>query len=164
MVFKSLITSVTQGNLSDYFEDIIDYQDRFKIFTTPFETTYMEPLDIDTVDRIYDAVMEEEEFTGDNLCNVAFRFLGVNGSLYYAYSHTRINYGYDIEDEFIRGTLFITKSARLFFMTTLPSIEENDDLHVFLLEDGLNLCFTENHLPSMAQACIIHYLYQINMP
>jgi hypothetical protein len=149
--------------LSDYLSDIIDYHDQFKVFTTPFETLYPESPCLDMVDRIYDAAIEDEDITGDSLYNVSFRFVGNNGVLYYAYAHMRINYGYDIEEEFIRGTMFITKSIRLFFMTTIPSIEETDYLHGFLLEDGLDLCFDEDHLSLAAQVSLANYALQINI-
>jgi hypothetical protein len=55
------------------------------------------------VDRIYDASIEDEDITGDSLYKVSFRFVGSNRLLYYAYAHMRTNYGYDIEEEFIRG-------------------------------------------------------------
>lgn len=159
MIFKSLVPSVTLDNVSDYLSDIIDYYDKFKVFTTPFETTlYAEPPYLESVDRIYDAYIEDEDITGDSLYNVSFRFVGVDGVLYYAYAHMRINYGYDIE-EFIRGTMFVTKRVRLFFMTTMPSIEETDDLHGFLLEDGIDLCFDEP-LAALANS----YALQINTP
>jgi len=162
MVFKSLVPSVTSDNMSDYLSDIIDYHDEFKVFATPFETLYPEPPCLDMVDRIYDASIEDEDITGDSLYDVSFRFVGSNGLLYYAYAHMRINYGYDIEEEFIRGTMFITKSIRLFFMTTMPSIEETDDLHGFLLEDGLDLCFDEDHLSLAAHVSLANYALQIN--
>lgn len=162
MVFKSLVPSVTLDNVSDYLDEIIDYQDRFKIFTTPFETLYSSLLCVDTVDRIYDASIEDEDITGDTLYNVSFRFVGADGVLYYAYAHMRINYGYDIDEEFIRGTMFLTKKVRLFFMTTMPSIEEVDDLHGFLLEDGVDLCFDEDNLPLAAHVSLANYVLQIN--
>ncbi len=162
MVFKSLVPSVTLDNVSDYLEEIIDYQYFFKTFTTPFETLYSSPLCIETVDRIYDASIDYEDITGDNLYNVSFRFVGTDGDPYYAYAHMRINYGYDIDEEFIRGTMFITKKVNLFFMTTMPSIEETDDLHGFLLEDGVNLCFDRDHLPLAAHISLTEYALQIN--
>ena len=114
------------------------------------------------MDRIYDASIVDEDITGDSLYNVSFRFMGADGVLYYAYAHMRINYGYDIDEEFIRGTMFITKRVRLFFMTTMPSIEETDDLHTFLLEDGLYICFDEDHLPLAAHVSLANYALQIN--
>lgn len=162
MVFKSLVPSVTLENLSEYLSDIIDYHDRFKVFATPFEDLYVEAPDIEMVDRIYDAEIEDEDGTGDSLYNVSFRFVGADGLLYYAYAHLRINYGYYIEEEFIRGTMFVTKRPRLFFMTTAISIEETDDLHRFLLEDGLNLCFDEHNLPVAAHVALENYVFQVN--
>lgn len=162
MVFKSLIPSVTVDNVCDYLDDIIDYHDRFKIFTTPFEVLYPDPPCLEMVDRIYDANIEDENITGDSLYNVSFRFVGTDGVLYYAYAHMRINYGFDIDEEFIRGTMFITKRLTLFFMTTMPSIEETDDLHGFLLEDGKDLCFDEDHLPLAAHVSLANYALQIN--
>jgi len=159
MVFKSLVLSVTLDNVSDYLSDIIDYYDQFKVFTTPFETLYAQPPDLERVDRIYDAYIEGDD-TGDSLYNVSFRFVGVDDVLYYAYAHMRINYNYDIEEEFIRGTMFVTNMVRLFFMTTMPSIEETDDLHGFLLEDGIDLCFDEDPLGVLAN----YYALQINTP
>jgi hypothetical protein len=164
MVFKSLVHSVTSDNVSEYLDDIIDYHDSFKVFGTPFEIMYSGPPCLEDVDRIYDACIEEEDFTGDSLYNVSFRFLGVDGIMYYAYAHMRINYGYDIEEEFIRGSMFVTKSPELFFMTTIPSIEQTDDLYAFLLEDGLDLCFNEDQLPLMAQVSLANYALQIEMP
>jgi hypothetical protein len=60
--------------------------------------------------------------------------------------------------------MFIIKSIRLFFMTTMPSIEETDDLHCFLLEDGLDLCFDEDHLSLAAHVSLANYALQINTP
>lgn len=162
MVFKSLVPSVTIDTVSDYLDDIIDYYDRFKVFATPFEVLYPEPPCLEMVDRIYDAAIEDEDTTGDSLYNISFRFMGADGVLYYAYAHMRINYGYDIDEEFIRGTIFITKRVRIFFMTTMPSIEETDDLYAFLLEDGLDLLFDEDHLPLAAHVSLANYALQIN--
>lgn len=164
MFFKSLIPSVTLDNISDYLSEIIDYYDQFKVFATPFETLYAEPPDLESVDRIYDASIEDEDITGDSLYNVSFRFVGVDGVLYFAYAHMRINYGYDIEEEFIRGTMFVTKRVRLFFMATMPSVEETDALHGFLLEDGIDLCFDEDHLPVAAHVALANYALQIYTP
>lgn len=166
MVFKSLVPSVTLDNVSDYLELIIDYYDQFKVFATPFETLYPGPPVLDHVDRIYDASIEDEDITGDSLYNISFRFIGVNGVMYWAYAHMRINYGSkdpgSVEEEFIRGVMFMTKSPTIFFMTTMPSIDQTDDLYSFLLEDGLDLCFDEDHLPLEAQVSIANYALQIN--
>lgn len=164
MVFKSLIQTITSDNVSEYLEDIFDYYDSFKVFGTPFEPVYQSAPLLCDVDRIYDASIEEEDFTCDSLYNVSFRFLGVDMIKYYAYAHMRINYGYDIDEEFIRGTMFVTRAPKLFFMTTMPSIEQTDDLYTFLLEDGLDLCFDEDHLPLMAQVSLANYMIQIEMP
>ena len=164
MVFKSLVPSVTPDNVSDYLSELLEYHNQFKVFATPFETLYTEPPDLEMVDRIYDAAIEDEDITGDSLYNVSFRFVGVDGVLYYAYAHMRINYGYAIEEEFIRGTMFITKQVTLFFMTTMPSIEDTDDLHGFLLEDGIDLCFDENNLPLTALVALANYSLQIFTP
>lgn len=162
MVFKSLIPSVTAANLSDYLEDIIEYYDQFKVFATPFETLYPAPPCLDLVDRVYNAHIEDEDITGDSVYNVSFRFMGSNGLQHYAYAHMRINYGYDIEEEFIRGTMFVTTKARLFFMTTIWSIEETDELHSFLLQDGLNISFNQHQLPLAAHVSLANYALQIN--
>lgn len=161
MVFKTLIPSVTLDNISEFLEDILDYQNRFKKFATPFEDLYQHPLCIDNVDRIYDASIEDEDVTYDTLYNISFRFIGIDGVEYYTYAHMRINYGYDIDEEFIRGTMFITKRVRLFFMTTMPSIQETDEIHGFLLEDGIDLCFDEQHLPTVAHISRVNYALQI---
>jgi hypothetical protein len=163
MIFKSFIPSITLDNVSDYLDDIIDYHYQFKVFATPFEDLYPNPPCLQTVDRIYNATIEDEDITGDTLYNVSFRFIGNDGVLYYAYAHMRINYGYDIENEFIRGTMFVTKKVRIFFMTTVSSIEQTDDLHNFLIQDGLNLCFDENNLPLEAHVALANYTLQINL-
>ena len=183
--FRSSVPSVTLYNLSEYLEPILQYHDQFKVFATPFEDPYVEVPDIEMVDRIYDAAIEDEDIEdediedediededsiededeqigGDSLYNVSFRFVGADGVQYYAYAHLRINYGYCIEDEFLRGPMFVTKFPSLFFMCTMPSIEETDDLHDFLREDGINLCFDQQNLPAAARAAIGHYMYQIN--
>jgi len=161
MVFKSLVPAVTLDTLSDYLSDILDYYDSFKVFATPDETTYSYPIFLNDVDRIYDACIEDEDGTNDSLYNVSFRFTRLDQTMY-AYAHMRINYEYDIEEEFIRGTMFVTKYPELFFMTTMPSIEQTDDLYTFLLEDGLDLCFDEAQALSIAQRSLENYAFQID--
>ena len=162
MIFKSLIPSITLDNVPDYLTDVLDYQNEFKVFATPFENTYPCVIDLNSVDRIYDACIEGEDSTGDTLYNVSFRFMGVNGYNYYAYAHMRMNYDFANNfDEFIRGTLFITKLPKLFFTTTVTSIEQHDDIHSFLLDDGINLCFDELNLSTQAQICRNYYTIQI---
>ncbi len=154
--------SIPVINLSDY-EDVFDYFPNFKTFATPCECIYMEDIKMESVSRVYDACIEEEDETGDTLYNLSFSFTNHSNANYYAYAHMRIDYGADIAAEFIRGTLFITKHPKLFFMTTLPSIEQTDDIYQFLLEDNINLCFDEEHLPPTARICNIHYATQIEI-
>ena len=160
MVFKSLTPAVSLNNSWEYLNDIIDYHYNFKVFTTPFEDLYVEAPDLEMVDRVYAADIEDEDLTGDSLYNVSFRFLGADGVLYYAYAHLRINYGYCIENEFLRGTFFVSRFPRLFFMSTENSIEETDELHRFLLEDEINLCFDRDSLPSAGIVALANYNLQ----
>jgi len=162
MFFKSLVPFVRINDVSSCLSEIIDYYDQFKVFTTPFEVLYLDSLCLNMVDRIYYASIEAEDNTGDSLYNVSFRFVGTDRVLFYAYAHMRINYNYDIDEEFIRGTMFLTKNVNLFFMTTMPSIEEVDDLYGFLLEDGIDLRFDENNLPDTAYVSLANYALQIN--
>ncbi|UUT40555.1 hypothetical protein [carnivorous sponge associated iridovirus] len=164
MIFKSLVPSVTLDNLYEYLDDIIDYYDQFKVFTSPFELMYPDPPVLNRVDRIYDATIEDDETTGDSLYNVSFRFIDANGVMYWAYAHMRINYGFNIDVEFYRGTMFVTKDPKIFFMTTMPSIDQTDDLYAFLLEDGLDICFDEDNLPMIAKVSIVNYIHQIRTP
>ena len=127
MIFKSLVPSVTLDNLYEYLDDIIDYYDQFKVFTSPFELMYPDPPVLNRVDRIYDATIEDDETTGDSLYNVSFRFIDANGVMYWAYAHMRINYGFNIDVEFYRGTMFVTKDPKIFFMTTMPSIDQTEE-------------------------------------
>lgn len=172
MSFKSLIATITPDNLGEYLDDILDYYDYFKIFTTPFETLYSIPPSIEQVDRIYEASIDDEDgedqddqtVMGDSLYNISFRFKGTNGIFYYAYAHMRINYELDVDNEFIRGTLFLSKNVELFFMTTLASINENDDLHSFLLDDGVSIAFDKAHLPLAVHMSLENYIFQISNP
>jgi hypothetical protein len=159
MLFKSLVPSVTLNNLSEYLEDILDYQSLFKTFTTPFEEVYSGIIHLDDVDRIYSAdISDDDDDTGDSLYNVSFRFIGGDKRVYYAYAHMRINYGFDIDDEFIRGTMFMTKQPLIFFMTTVSSIDETDSLYAFLLDDGIDICFDEDETVQMLHS---YYMLQI---
>lgn len=146
-MFKSFVPTVTADNLDEYLEDILDYRSHFTIFSLPFENVYSGPILLSDVNRIYEAIITQELGTEDTLYNVSFRFT-TDDVNYYAYAHMRINYGYDIEEEFIRGTMFITPEPLFYFMTTISSLNETDDLHSFLNEDGLYINFEENNAAS----------------
>jgi hypothetical protein len=161
MVFKSLIHSITSDNVSEYLEDIFDYYDSFKVFSTPHESLYPFCPELNDVDRIYDACIDMEDEDNNSLYNVSFRFIGIDGINYYTYAHMRINYDNDIDNEFIRGTMFITKLPDHFFMTTMPSIEQTDELYTFLLEDNIDLIFNEDQLSPNVQLSKDNYALQI---
>jgi len=156
-MFKSLVDTVTADNLADYLEDILDYRGHFTLFSLPFENVYTGPIVLSDINRIYEAVIEEDD-TEDTLYNVSFRFT-IDDINYYAYAHMRINYGYAIEDEFIRGTMFITTEPLYYFMTTVSSLTETDALHSFLNEDGLHIVFSENN--AVSQLLCNYYIDKI---
>jgi hypothetical protein len=138
---------------------ILVYFDQFKIFTTPSENPFDYgdfAFDFENVTRVYDASIMHEQT--DILFNISFRIDSTRTS-FYAYAHMRIN-----GNELVRGTMFVTNKPEIFFMTTLPSIEETDDIYSFLKEDGLELCFDDSSIPKAAKRSRKNYDIQINTP
>jgi hypothetical protein len=145
------------SSANETIDKILVYLDQFKIFTTPSEKPFdYGDFDFENVTRVYDASIMHEQT--DILFNISFRIDSMRTS-FYAYAHMRIN-----GDELVRGTMFVTNKPKIFFMTTLPSIEETDDIYSFLKEDGLELCFDDSSIPNSAKISRKNYAIQINTP
>jgi hypothetical protein len=161
---KMIIKYLDERQISSAIEtiaNILEYFDQFKIFTTPSEKPFdYGDFDFENVTRVYDASIMHEQT--DILYNISFRIdststSGSTRTSFYAYAHMRIN-----GNELVRGTLFVTNNPKIFFMTTLPSIEETDDIYSFLKEDGLELCFDDSSIPTAAKISRKNYDIQIN--
>ena len=143
----------------DAIANVLVYFDQFKIFTTPSEKQFVSHFNFEDVERVYDASIVDEQ--NDILFNISFRFNSayMNARIY-AYAHMRI----DENNKLVRGTLFVTMKPKIFFMTTLPSIEQTDSIYNFLKEDGLDLCFDDTTIPKSARISRRNYTLQINTP